>query len=71
MRPALPLRPLLRWTSLLAGAAVLAVLGGARMHQQDFVLFLAVVVALAAGIVAVFVATGGDAGSPSGRDGPR
>ena len=36
---------------------MLAALGQARMHLHDFVLFLAIVVALAAGIVAVFVAT--------------
>ncbi|MGQ0608988.1 MAG: hypothetical protein ACT4OQ_11075 [Chloroflexota bacterium] len=36
---------------------VLAVLGERRVHLHDFVLFLAIVVALAAAIVAVFVAT--------------
>ena len=35
-----PLRPLLRWTSLLGGVALLAVLGAARTHQQNFPLFL-------------------------------
>jgi hypothetical protein len=39
---------------------VLAVLGGSRFHQQNFVLFLAIVVAVAVAIVAVFVATGGE-----------
>jgi hypothetical protein len=39
---------------------VLAVLGSARTHQQSFVLFVAIVVVLASGIVAVFMATGAD-----------
>jgi hypothetical protein len=62
-----PLRPLLRWISLIAAAIVLAVLGSARTHQQSFVLFVVIVVALAAGIVAVFAATGG-AGAPDARE---
>jgi peptidoglycan/LPS O-acetylase OafA/YrhL len=65
------LRPLLRWTSLVAGAILLAVLGEARTHQQSFVLFLAIVVALAIGIVAMFVATGGEPAARSREeDGP-
>ena len=51
------MRPLLRWTSLLGSVALLAGLGAARTHQQSFPLFLAVVVALSALIVAVFVLT--------------
>jgi hypothetical protein len=47
---------------------VLAVLGGARTHLQSFVLFVAVVVVLAAAVVAVFVTTAGDAETaPGGR----
>ncbi len=53
----LRLRPLLRWTSLVAGAAVLAVLGVRRAHLHNFVLFLAIVLGLAVAIVAVFIAT--------------
>jgi hypothetical protein len=36
---------------------VLAALGSARMHLHDFVTFLAIVLGLAIGVVAVFVAT--------------
>jgi hypothetical protein len=36
---------------------VLVVLGHARMHLHDFTLFLAIVLGLAIGIAAVFVAT--------------
>jgi hypothetical protein len=56
------LRPLLRWSSLVAAALVLAALGAARFHQGRFVLFLGVVMALAVVVVAVYVATanGGD-----------
>jgi hypothetical protein len=50
-------RPLLRWTSLLACGAVLAALGAANMHQRDFVLFLATVVGLSTLAIAVFVLT--------------
>jgi uncharacterized membrane protein YoaK (UPF0700 family) len=66
-----PLRPLLRWISLIAAAIVLAVLGSARTHQQSFVLFVVIVVALAAGIVAVFVATGGAGVSDAREDDAR
>jgi hypothetical protein len=36
---------------------VLAALGGSRLHLHNFVLFLAIVLALAVTVVAVFVAT--------------
>ena len=52
-----PLRPLLRWISLVAAVVVLALLGGARLHLHSFVLFLVIVIGLAAAVVAVFVAT--------------
>jgi len=48
---------LLRWTSLLASAALLATLGTARVHQQNFPLFLSVVLGLSVLAVAVFVLT--------------
>ena len=51
------LRPLLRWISLAAVLVVLAVLGVARLHLHNFVLFLAIVLGLAVAITAVFVAT--------------
>jgi hypothetical protein len=38
-------------------AIVLAVLGVARMHLQNFVLFLGIVLGLAIAVVAVYVAT--------------
>jgi hypothetical protein len=61
--PSSLLRPLLRWTSLVATALVLAALGAWRLHQGRFVLFLGVVVALAVVVVAVYVATAvGDEG---------
>jgi hypothetical protein len=50
-------RPLLRWISLVAMIAVLAVLGSSRAHQQNFVLFLAIVLGLTIAVVAVYVAT--------------
>ena len=34
------LRPLLRWSSLLGCAVLLAALGARGMHQKNFVLFL-------------------------------
>ena len=64
-----PLRPLLRWTSLLVAGVLLAWLGAARMHQQSFVLFLAIVLALAIGIVAVFLATAEGSGAQSAEGG--
>ena len=60
MPRARPLRQLLRWTSLVALVAVLAVLGEARTHLQNFVLFLGIMLGLAVAVVAVFVATAGD-----------
>jgi hypothetical protein len=48
---------LLRWISLLGGAALLALLGGARTHQHNFPLFLGTVLGLSVLIVAVFVLT--------------
>jgi hypothetical protein len=53
----LPLRPLLRWTSLLASLVALIALGGANMHQHNFPVFLGAVLGLAALTVAVFVLT--------------
>jgi hypothetical protein len=47
---------------------VLAVLGGARLHLQNFVLFVAIVVGLAAAVVVVFVVTRGPSG-PTAADG--
>lgn len=51
------MRPLLRWISLVATAVVLGVLGAARTHQQNFTLFLAVVLGLSVVVLVVFVAT--------------
>jgi hypothetical protein len=51
------MRPLLRWISLASVLVVLAVLGVARLHLHNFVLFLAIVLGLAVAIAAVFVAT--------------
>lgn len=53
-------RSLLRWTSLVASGAVLAVLGARRVHLGNFPLFLAFVVVLAALVVVVFLLTRGD-----------
>ena len=39
---------------------MLAVLGERRLHLHDFVLFLAILLAIAVALVAVFVATGGE-----------
>jgi hypothetical protein len=55
--PRSALRPLLRWTSLALLLAVLARLGVARLHLQNFPLFVIVVVALSLVTVAVFMAT--------------
>jgi hypothetical protein len=57
-RPSL-LRPLLRWTSLGATLVVLAYLGTTRLHLQNFVLFLGIVLGLSVAVAAVFVATAG------------
>ena len=54
-----PLRPLLRWTSLVGGAALLAVLGAAGTHQRNFPLFLTAVLAVSVLTVVVYVATTG------------
>jgi len=54
------LRSLLRWTSLVASGAVLAVLGARRVHLGNFSLFLAVVVVLALAVVVVFLLTRSD-----------
>jgi hypothetical protein len=52
-----PLRQLLRWTSLVGCAALLAFLGAAGTHQRNFTLFLGSVLGLAVLAVAVFVLT--------------
>lgn len=51
---------MLRWASLGGMAVALAALGAARTHQQNFVLFLGIVLGLALAVVAVFVVTAGD-----------
>ena len=51
---------MLRWASLGGMAVGLAALGAARTHQQNFVLFLVLVLGLALAVVAVFVVTAGD-----------
>jgi Na+/H+ antiporter NhaD/arsenite permease-like protein len=53
------MRALLRWSSLIGAAAVLATLGAARTHQHNFPLFLGVVLGVAIVTVVVFVATAG------------
>lgn len=58
------MRSLLRWTSLVATGVVLYVVGVRRLHLQDFNAFLLTTLALAAGIVGVFLATRGDAPPP-------
>jgi len=63
-----PLRPLLRWTSLIGSAVLLGVLGAARTHQQNFPLFLTVVVGLSVLAVAVFVLTAAPDAPSSGAD---
>ena len=57
MPPGWPLRPLLRWTSLVGSAVLLGTLGVANMHQQNFILFLTAVLGLCVLTVAVFVLT--------------
>lgn len=47
----------LRWSSLVAGAVVLAVAGEARLHLHDFTRFLLVLLAVAAGVTAMFLLT--------------
>ena len=58
------MRSLLRWTSLVASGVVLYVAGSRRLHLLDFNAFILTVLALAAGIVAVFVVTRGNARPP-------
>jgi len=55
--PGWPLRPLLRWTSLVGSAVLLGTLGVANMHQQNFPLFLTAVLGLCVLTVAIFVLT--------------
>lgn len=63
------MRPLLRWSSLAAGVAALAVAGHRRLHLHDFDAFLALLLVVAVAIVGVFIATRGDgAGGPAGPD---
>lgn len=52
-----PLRPLLRWISLVGCAVLLGAVGAAGTHQKNFALFLAAVLGAAVVTVAVFVAT--------------
>ena len=51
------MRPLLRWTSLIGTAVLLAVLGGSGTHQRNFPLFLASVIGLSVLAVTVFIFT--------------
>jgi hypothetical protein len=51
---------LLRSSSLVAAAAALYVAGERRLHLHDFDTFIVLVLGLALGITAVFVATRGD-----------
>lgn len=51
------MRSALRWSSLVAAAVVLALVGQARLHLHDFTQFLVVLLAVAAGITAVFLLT--------------
>ncbi|HET9855403.1 MAG TPA: hypothetical protein VFR53_10115 [Methylomirabilota bacterium] len=51
------MRPLLRWTSLVGSAALLAVLGAANTHQRNFPVFLTAVLAVSVLTVAIYVAT--------------
>jgi hypothetical protein len=63
-------RPLFRWTSLAAGLAALGVAGHRRLHLHDFDAFLALLFAVAALIVAVFLATRGADEGPAAPDAP-
>lgn len=57
------MRSLLRWTSLVASAVVLYVVGVRRLHLHDFNAFIVVLLGIALGILAVFRLTrGGDEG---------
>ena len=51
------MRSALRWSSLVAAAVVLAVAGEGRLHLHDFPRFLVLLLALAAGITAMFLLT--------------
>jgi hypothetical protein len=52
-------RSLLRWTSLVASAAILYAVGVRRLHLHDFNAFLTVLLALALAVTAAFVLTRG------------
>ena len=51
------MRSVLRWSSLVAAAVVLAVVGEARLHLHDFTRFLVVLLAVAAGVTGMFLLT--------------
>jgi hypothetical protein len=61
-------RSLLRWTSLVASGVALYAAGARRLHLYDFSAFLLTTLALAAGIVVVFLATRDPAPPPGPRD---
>jgi uncharacterized ion transporter superfamily protein YfcC len=50
-------RALLRWGSLLGSGAALYALGAARLHHRHFLLFLAILLALALLMVVAFLIT--------------
>lgn len=54
------MRPLLRWSSLAAGAAALAVAGERRLHLHDFNAFLVLLLGVSLVVIGVFIATRGD-----------
>lgn len=54
------MRSLLRWTSLVGGAAVLYALGVRRLHLHDFPVFLVILLVLSVLIVVVFLLTRAD-----------
>lgn len=54
------MRPLLRWSSLAAGAAALAVAGERRLHLHDFNAFLVLLLGVSVVVIGVFIATRGD-----------
>jgi hypothetical protein len=47
---------------------VLALVGSARLHLHNFVLFVAIVIGLAAAVLAVFVVTASGKSATPGRD---
>lgn len=51
------MRSALRWSSLVAAAVVLAVAGETRLHLHDFPRFLVLLLAVAAGVTAMFLLT--------------